>query len=136
MATLILAFDFHYLTSKSMSLYLKLKQQYITMNRPQILLKHILQRKLSSASAEITKIHRKVYARTYPTVMVLPDGSSINIRYHEPRQIITLPLNLDSLTEAERKARLERRKPKQKVKIVEELEDNFNANKYLKYIKK
>lgn len=100
------------------------------------LFENVLSRKLSSASAQVTKIHRKVYARMYPTVLVLPDGSSVNIRYHEPRKIITLPLNLATLSEAERKARLEKRKPKQKVKIVEDLEDNFNSNKYLKYIKK
>lgn len=45
-------------------------------------------RYLSSVSASITKIHRQTYARTYPTVVVLSDGSSINIRYHEPRKII------------------------------------------------
>lgn len=45
-------------------------------------------RNISSSTAAITKIHRKVYARTYPTVLVQPDGSSITIKYHEPRKII------------------------------------------------
>lgn len=45
-------------------------------------------RSISSSTASITKIHRATYARTYPTILVLPDGSTINIRYHEPRQII------------------------------------------------
>lgn len=43
---------------------------------------------LSSVSASITKIHRQTYTRTYPTIVVLSDGSTINIRYHEPRKII------------------------------------------------
>lgn len=72
----------------------------------------------------------------YPTVVVQPDGSTINIRYHEPRKIIKLPLDLSTLSEAERKARLEARKPRKKVKIMEEVEDTFNAKKYMKYIKK
>lgn len=43
---------------------------------------------LSSVSASITKVHRQTYTRTYPTIVVLSDGSTINIRYHEPRKII------------------------------------------------
>lgn len=38
--------------------------------------------------ATITKIHRQIYARMYPTVVVLSNGASINVRYHEPRKII------------------------------------------------
>lgn len=47
-----------------------------------------------------------------------------------------MPLDLSTLTEAERKARVEKRKPRQKIHVEEELEDTFNSNKYLKYIKK
>lgn len=45
-------------------------------------------RNVSSSTAAITKVHRAIYARTYPTILVNPDGSSVNIRYHEPRKII------------------------------------------------
>ncbi|KAM3962972.1 mitochondrial ribosomal protein L55 [Aphomia sociella] len=93
-------------------------------------------RYLNNNVPSITKIHREVYTRMYPTRVVLADGASINIRYHEPRKIIKLPLNLSSLSEEERRNRLERRKPKIKVKITDDLEDNFNAKKYLKYMKK
>ncbi|XP_067618905.1 large ribosomal subunit protein mL55 [Eurosta solidaginis] len=93
-------------------------------------------RRISSATAAITRIHRSVYCRMYPTVVVQPDGSTIKIRYHEPRQIIKLPLDLSTLSEAERKARLEARKPRKKVKVMEEVEDTYNAKKYMKYIKK
>lgn len=48
--------------------------------------------KLSSSTACITKIHRATFARPYPTVLVLADGSSINIKYHEPRKIIKVNL--------------------------------------------
>ncbi|KAJ0179977.1 hypothetical protein K1T71_004568 [Dendrolimus kikuchii] len=72
----------------------------------------------------------------YPTKVILSDGSSINIRYHEPRRIIKLPLDLSQLSEDERKIRLEKRKPKKKVKIIDDIEDDFNAKKYLRFIKK
>lgn len=68
--------------------------------------------------------------------MVNPDGSTYTIRYHEPRAIIALPFDLSQLSEAERKARIETRKPKRKVKIEAEVDDKFNAKKYLKFIKK
>ncbi|XP_067008115.1 large ribosomal subunit protein mL55 isoform X2 [Anabrus simplex] len=93
-------------------------------------------RYLNSHTADICKTHRLTYARTYPTVVVAPDGSSINIRYNEPRAIIKLPLDLSTLSELERKLRIERRKPKEKLKIEEDIEDDFDANKYIHLIKK
>lgn len=48
----------------------------------------ISKRCLNNNVASITKIHREIYARMYPTAVILPDGSSFNIRYHEPRKII------------------------------------------------
>ncbi|KAG6464807.1 39S ribosomal protein L55, mitochondrial [Manduca sexta] len=93
-------------------------------------------RYLNNNVASITKVHRDIYTRMYPTIVVLSDGSSINIRYHEPRRIIKLPLDLSELSEDERKARLEKRKPKKKVKITDDIQDDFNAKKYLKYLKK
>lgn len=65
-----------------------------------------------------------------------PDGSTYMTRYHEPRAIITLPVDLSKFSEAERKARLEKRVPKSKVKIEKEVQDNFSASKYLGYMKK
>lgn len=111
-------------------------------------------RYLNSLSASVTRPHRLTYKRLYPTVLVNPDGSTINIRYHEPRKIIKvrekvslchfmrkkcflqLPINIWTLSEAERRARLEKRKPKQKVKIEEDLDDEFDSSKYIKYLKK
>uniref|UniRef100_A0A1Q3FG47 Putative mitochondrial ribosomal protein l55 n=1 Tax=Culex tarsalis TaxID=7177 RepID=A0A1Q3FG47_CULTA len=93
------------------------------------------QRSLSSNTAAVVKVHRSIYARRYPTMVVLPNGATININYHEPRRIIKLPLDLSLLSEAERKARLDKRKPKQKIRIEDEVKDNFNARKYLKFIK-
>ena len=62
--------------------------------------------------------------------MVLTDGSVITIRYKEPRKLIVLPLDLNSLTEEERKARLERRKPKKTYALEDEIEDDFSVDQY------
>ncbi|XP_043289348.1 39S ribosomal protein L55, mitochondrial [Venturia canescens] len=93
-------------------------------------------RELNCWTAGITKKHRKIYERTYPTVLVLPDGSSVNVDYHEPKKIVALPLDLSLLTEAEKKARLEARKPKTRVKLVEDIEDDYDENRYLKFVKR
>lgn len=45
-------------------------------------------RYLNSVSALITRPHRLNYLKTYPTVIINTDGSSINVRYEEPRRII------------------------------------------------
>lgn len=50
--------------------------------------------------------------------------------------ILQLPLNIWTLSEAERKARLEMRKPKSRVQYQDDLDDSYDANKYLKYIQK
>lgn len=42
----------------------------------------------NSSVSSVTKIHRAIYARTYPVVVVLPNGATINVKYHEPRKII------------------------------------------------
>lgn len=63
---------------------------------------------------------------------MLPDGSSVNIEYDEPRKIITLPLNIDTLTEEQRRARIEGRKTIVKAKIVEEYQDDFDESEFYK----
>lgn len=45
-------------------------------------------RSFNSSTCIVTKVHRATFARTYPVVVVLPNGASINIKYHEPRKII------------------------------------------------
>lgn len=62
--------------------------------------------------------------------LVLPDGSSININYHEPKRIITLPLNIDEISEEEKRLRLEKRKTVTKAKIVEEYQDDFDETQF------
>lgn len=93
-------------------------------------------RDITCWTAAITKKHREIYVRTYPTILQYPDGSTINIQYKEPTGVIRLPLDLSTLTEEEKKRRLAKRIPKTKVKIVDEIEDDFDESRYLKFKKK
>jgi large subunit ribosomal protein L55 len=43
---------------------------------------------------------------------------------------------LSTVSEAERMARLQRRKPKKKVKIEEDIEDGFDPRQYVHLLKK
>lgn len=53
------------------------------------------------------------------------------------RNLLQLPVNIWLLSEAERKERLEKRKPKKKVIIDEDFEeDTYDSHEYLKYLKK
>lgn len=47
-----------------------------------------------------------------------------------------MPINIWTLSEAQRKARIDARKPKKKVKIVDDFDDTYDSKKYLKYLKK
>lgn len=42
----------------------------------------------NSNTASVTRTKRIIYPRMYPTLLVYPDGSTVNIRYKEPRKII------------------------------------------------
>ncbi|XP_002408652.3 39S ribosomal protein L55, mitochondrial [Ixodes scapularis] len=90
----------------------------------------------NSNTASISRIKRATYVRLYPTVLVQPDGSTINVRYHEPRQLIRLPLKFEELTPEQQQIVLVKRKPPEKLVVQEEIEDNFDGNKYLKFMKK
>uniref|UniRef100_A0A023G5H8 Putative ribosomal protein n=1 Tax=Amblyomma triste TaxID=251400 RepID=A0A023G5H8_AMBTT len=90
----------------------------------------------ASNTAFVSRVKRATYVRQYPTVLVQPDGSTINIRYHEPRALIKMPLRFEELTPEQQQVVLVKRKPPEVVVVQEELEDNFDSHQYLKYIKK
>ncbi|KAL8596662.1 hypothetical protein ACOMHN_032604 [Nucella lapillus] len=91
----------------------------------------------SSSKSMVSRENRYEFSREYVTPMTLPDGSSIATRYRGPRKIVKLPEDLSLLSEAERKLRLQRRKPKQKLVIEDDLEDDsFDAAEYSRLWKK
>lgn len=93
-------------------------------------------RNINCWTAAITKKHREIYVQTYPVIVQHFDGSTINIPYQDPVGVISLPLDLTTLTEEQKKRRLEKRKPKIKIKIQDDIEDDFDENRYLKFKKK
>lgn len=79
----------------------------------------------ASNFASLGPITRPVYARLYPVKLIKPDGSSINILYHEPIGLIKLPFDLSQLDENEKRRRLLRRQTSVKVD-AKRAADNLN----------
>lgn len=74
---------------------------------------------LRSSSTSITRIKKSVYPRVYKVRLQQPDGSTFTIRYHEPHELIRLPVDPNSLTEEEKRERLMRSKPEKEIKVQE-----------------
>ncbi|XP_067386520.1 large ribosomal subunit protein mL55 isoform X2 [Emydura macquarii macquarii] len=91
----------------------------------------------NSNRTSIARIQRQTYGRTYPVLLIKPDGSAIRISYKEPRRILTMPVDLSTLSEAERRERLRKRESR-KVKTSQEkvFDDEFNLDEYRKFWKK
>ncbi|UJR14745.1 hypothetical protein I4U23_001736 [Adineta vaga] len=81
--------------------------------------------------SSITRFSRDIYSRLYPNYLVLPDGSTIRIRYSEPRHLIKLPVDIASLSDKERKTRLLRRSATQKEKMEFTLDTDYDPSAYL-----
>ena len=94
------------------------------------------------------KVRRSQFVRSYPTTMVLTDGSTIRVRYHEPVQIIEvhlvvdcekdtlyaqMPVKIDELNETERLQRLAERRPPPKHAQKDEFDDvdDFDPMQYV-----
>ncbi|KAG7487776.1 hypothetical protein MATL_G00027110 [Megalops atlanticus] len=92
----------------------------------------------NSNRTSIVRCGRQKYGRSYPVLLVRPDGSTINIRYNEPRRILMMPVDITMLSEEERKARLRKRDPKRTVarEKKDEFEDDFRVDDYSKFWKK
>lgn len=84
--------------------------------------------------SQVYKANRELFARLYPTTLVFKDGSTISIRFNEPRQIIKYPLTYEELVNEKDKNSWQIRRRALKVNVVESDEDkvNFDARKYLR----
>ncbi|THD19891.1 39S ribosomal protein L55 mitochondrial [Fasciola hepatica] len=83
-----------------------------------------------SNRAALCRIKRKVYSRMYPVTLALANGASIQIRHHEPRALLQIPLDLEDCSPEEKQKRLLRRSPRSRLTLQEELEDTFDRSDY------
>ncbi|KAG8443500.1 hypothetical protein GDO86_012049 [Hymenochirus boettgeri] len=93
----------------------------------------------NSNRTSIVRCGRKTHIRQYPVLLVQPDGSTISIPYKEPRRILKMPVDITTLSEEERKARLRKREQSKKIKTKQEREqfdDGFSIEEYSKFWKK
>ncbi|XP_069854059.1 collagen alpha-2(I) chain-like [Dipodomys merriami] len=96
---------------------------------------HTSSRQADSNRASVTRLRRQAYARLYPVLLVKQDGSTIHIRYREPRRMLVMPLDLDTLTPEERRARFRKREAllQQKKEEEPELVDGFDTEQYRQF---
>ncbi|XP_051023872.1 39S ribosomal protein L55, mitochondrial [Acomys russatus] len=88
-----------------------------------------------SSRASLTRLRRQAYARLYPVLLVKQDGSTLHIRYPEPRRMLAMPLDLDALSPEERRARFRKREAQlqQKWKEEPEMVDSFDTERYKRF---
>ncbi|MBN3305858.1 RM55 protein, partial [Amia calva] len=86
----------------------------------------------------IVRCARQTYTCNYPVLLVRPDGSTIHIRYKEPRRILMMPVDITTLSEEERKKRLQKRDPRKTASRTDqdEFEDDFKTDDYSQFWKK
>ncbi|XP_072710974.1 large ribosomal subunit protein mL55 [Ciconia boyciana] len=90
----------------------------------------------NSNRASVSHLHRQLYGRLYPVLLVKTDGSTVRLRYKEPKRILMLPLDSSTLPEAERKARLRRQFPSKPKAGTEETFEGIDLGTYKKFWKK
>lgn len=91
-----------------------------------------------SNRTSLTRLRRQAYARLYPVLLVKQDGSTIHVRYLEPRRMLVMPLDMDALSPEERRAMLRKREAQLQQKKKEEPEmtdddDDFDTEHYKRF---
>lgn len=116
------------------SLFGLLRQRVVTRAAPVGCHLHMSSWWADSSRALLTRVHRQAYARLYPVLLVKKDGSTIHIRYREPRRMLEMPVDLDVLSPEERRARLRKREAQFRDKKEEpELGDDFDVERYKQF---
>ncbi|NXI44733.1 RM55 protein, partial [Galbula dea] len=90
----------------------------------------------NSNRTSICHLHRQFYGRLYPVLLVGTDGSTVRLRYKEPKKILMLPLDSSTLSEAERRARLRKHFPSKRKAEAEETFETIDLGTYQRFWKK
>lgn len=82
----------------------------------------------------VYKANRSLMPRMYPTKLVFKDGSSITIRFNEPRYMLRMPYTLEECVDEKSKMQWQIRRRVLKTDTVDTDRDDvkFDARKYLK----
>jgi len=91
-----------------------------------------ISRQLNANRCAVTKIKRAKATRMYPTTAVLPDGSTVTVKYPVPIQLIRFPIVMETASEEEKKKIALLRRPKQKLVVQDDSGSSFNPMKYVK----
>ncbi|KAF7474371.1 large ribosomal subunit protein mL55 [Marmota monax] len=111
-----------------------LQQSAVKAAAPRLCCLHTSSWLADSSRAVLTRLHRQAYARLYPVLLVKQDGSTIHIRYREPRRMLTMPLDLDTLSPEERRTRFRKREAQLRHKEEEpEFADDFDTERYRQF---
>ncbi|KAM6452998.1 large ribosomal subunit protein mL55 isoform 1-T3 [Liasis olivaceus] len=94
---------------------------------------HTSPHQLNSNRTSIACFPRQKYARLYPVLLIRPDGSTIHLRYKEPRRILSVPVDINTLPEAERRSRLRRKNLMKSRREEVTFEDDFQLDDYTKF---
>ncbi|XP_020783379.1 39S ribosomal protein L55, mitochondrial [Boleophthalmus pectinirostris] len=94
--------------------------------------------RLSSNRSSVVRCGRQVYERSFPVLLLRPDGSTVHIRYREPRRLLVMPVDVSTLSEEERRSRLKRREVKRSTQRPpeEEYHEQFRADQYKHFWRK
>uniref|UniRef100_A0A2K5J2K0 Mitochondrial ribosomal protein L55 n=1 Tax=Colobus angolensis palliatus TaxID=336983 RepID=A0A2K5J2K0_COLAP len=116
-------------------LWYLLRQSTVKATEPALRHLHTSSWQADSSRASLSRVHRQAYARLYPVLLVKQDGSTIHIRYREPRRMLAMPIDLDTLSPEERRARLRKREAQlqPRKEYEQELSDDFHVEHYQQF---
>ncbi|CAL9696432.1 unnamed protein product [Knipowitschia caucasica] len=92
----------------------------------------------NSNRSSVVRCGRQRYERSFPVLLLRPDGSTVHVRYKEPRRVLLMPVDVSTLSEEERRARQRRREVKKsptRSPAEEDYQQAFTPHQYTRFWK-